>query len=152
MNPCALNVRCIVIVSLVNPIISPAVLSELNAALKVLSYGSNSYKNNISIHAERKAIDNLPVIKNNRKRLTNINILVIRTTKNGDACMSKPCEHCINDMLTIPQRRGYVVKNVYYSDENGEVASTTLGRLLSAGNFHVSKLYRTKNHVQHIMH
>ena len=92
-----------------------------------LSIGMNYYSNNVnqSIHAERSAIDNLP----SQKKISNINILVIRFSKTGKICMSKPCCNCINFMSTYPSKKGYNIKKIYYSDENGNIVKTNLYKL-----------------------
>ena len=88
-----------------------------------MNYYSN--KNINSIHAERNAIDKLPF----QKKISDINLLVIRFSKNGKICMSKPCHNCINFMLKYPSKKGYNIKKVYYSDENGDIIKTNLYKL-----------------------
>ena len=63
-------------------------------------------------HAEANAIANLPPRPRNRKHLLKVNILVIRTSQTGKIGISKPCIKCIIDMMTIPQKRGYIIKNI----------------------------------------
>ena len=115
---------------------------------KVLSYGINSYDNTRgvgSMHAEANAIMNLPSRPRNRKHLSKVNILVIRTSQTGKLGNSKPCIKCILDMINIPQKKGYIIKNILYSNENGLIETTTLDRIVSEGNFHISRFYRMTN-------
>ena len=116
--------------------------------LNILSHGINTYNikhNNGSTHAEVNAINNLPSCPNNRKHLKKINIFVIRTSNTGKIGMSKPCIKCIHDMNILPQKKGYIIKNIYYSDPTGEIITTSLNKLISTGDFHVSKYYKNCN-------
>ena len=115
---------------------------------KVLSYGINMYDTTRGVgttHAEANAIANLPPRPRNRKHLLKVNILVIRTSQTGKIGISKPCIKCIIDMMTIPQKRGYIIKNILYSNEFGTIESTTLEKLIDERNFHVSRYYRMHN-------
>jgi deoxycytidylate deaminase len=47
--------------------------------------------------------------------LKKLNILVIRVNSKNELVNSKPCENCIYYL------RLYGIKNVYYSNENGEI-------------------------------
>ena len=114
---------------------------------KVLSYGINSYdftRGVGSMHAENNAIMNLPSRPRNKKYLK-VNILVIRISQTGKLGNSKPCIKCIIDMLNLPQKKGYIIKNVLYSNENGLIEYTTLDKIINNGNFHVSRFYRMTN-------
>ena len=129
-------------------IISLAWSNIKGRVLNILSYGINTYNikhNNGSTHAEVNAINNLPSYPNNRKQLKKINIFVIRTSNTGKIGMSKPCIKCIQDMNIIPQKKGYIIKNVYYSETSGEIITTSLNKLISDENFHVSKYYKNHN-------
>jgi hypothetical protein len=115
---------------------------------KVLSYGINSYDNTRGVgtmHAEANAILNLQKIYRNKKHLSKINILVIRISPTGKLGNSKPCIKCIIDMINIPQKKGYIIKNILYSNENGLIESTTLDRIIGEKNFHISRFYRMTN-------
>jgi cytidine deaminase len=97
----------------------------------ILSFGENHYMaNNIGklymIHAEHDAIKKLPYTK----KRTTINLLVVRFTKNKKLCMSKPCNKCIQNMHTLAPKKGYNIRNIYYSTENGTIEKTTLTRLV----------------------
>jgi len=116
--------------------------------LQIISVGINLYPNscrNDTTHAEVSAILNLPLRERN-KRLYKINILVIRTSLSGKVGISKPCFRCILNMLDLPKKRGYIIKSVYYSNENGDIIESTPQQLLNNGNYHVSKYYRNNNY------
>ena len=83
--------------------------------------------NKKGIHAELDAINKLKPLKN--KRMQNVNLLVIRITKSKILQNSKPCANCINVMKKLPQKKGYNIKNVYYSDDNGKIIKSSINKL-----------------------
>lgn len=97
----------------------------------VLSIGQNYYPVNYdcekknSIHAEHDTINKLPFTKKPKK----INMLVIRITKNGKLGMSKPCNKCVSYMIHLFPKKGYIVKNIYYSTNEGCIIKTNLRKL-----------------------
>lgn len=114
-----------------------------NKSVNVLSYGINKFNFNNRLpctHAEHDALMKLPNgnIKNNGR---NINILVVRLTKLNKLQNSKPCQNCIQKMKTIPIKKGYKVKNIFYSDTYGEIVKTTLTKLEDDEQHH-SRFYR----------
>lgn len=100
--------------------------------MNILSFGYNRYiPNKINtIHAEHDSINKLPYYKRQR-RYCNINILVIRLSKTNKMGMSKPCPMCVRNMRILPRKKGYIIKDVYYSDSDGKIVKTTLNRLLN---------------------
>jgi cytidine deaminase len=113
--------------------------------ITIVQVGINKYNKTTSakmVHAETDAINNLPVISKNKKHLKKINLFVIRTTVTGKIGMSKPCLHCIHNLFNLPKKKGYVVKNIYYSDSNGDIITTNLKQLLLDENHHVTKYHR----------
>ena len=58
--------------------------------------------------------------------------------------MSKPCKYCIIGRQNIPKKYGFKIKNVLYSDQNGNIVKTTLNELVN-GEQHVTKYYRNNN-------
>jgi cytidine deaminase len=122
------------IVNVVVTIILHAVLQGkiANNRINILSIGINYYpiknsneQNKKTIHAECDAINKLP---NVRKKQV-INILVIRLSKNNKLGMSQPCNSCVKMLSNIPQKKGYNIKNIYYSDSNNNIIKTTLTKL-----------------------
>ena len=114
---------------------------------KILSYGVNKMGDidglKPGIHAEHDAIKRLLPLKRN-KRLVNINLLVIRLSGKNKLQSSKPCETCINTMRTLPEKLGYKIKHIYYSNNTGEIIKTNLQKL-EIEDKHYSKYYRKKN-------
>lgn len=120
-----------------------------NGALKkarILSYGINQMGDSEGvqpgIHAEHDAIRKLLPLKR-KKRLQNINILVIRLSGKNKLQSSKPCMNCINMMKTLPSKLGYKIQDVYYSNENGDIIKSSL-KNLEMTEPHYSRYYRNK--------
>jgi len=100
----------------------------------------NTKTNLGSIHAEEDAINKLQKRPNNKK-IKNVNIVVIRTTNNGNFGMSKPCVHCIIKMCTQALKLGYAIRKISYTNEEGKLLTTTLNKMITEGDFHVSKYF-----------
>jgi len=49
---------------------------------------------------------------------------------------SRPCASCIHKMHMCAPSKGYVVRRIYYSDENGDMVKTTLEQLLQEPMYH----------------
>ena len=45
-------------------------------------------------------------------------------------------------MSIIPQQKGYKIKNIYYSDNDGAIVKTTLNKLQNDDQIHYSRFYR----------
>ena len=84
--------------------------------------------NTQGIHAEHDAINKLKPLYNN-KRLESINLLVIRFSKNNKLQSSKPCANCIKTMKSLPEKKGYKIKHIYYSNEYGLILKSNLRNL-----------------------
>ena len=113
---------------------------------RILSFGVNqmgdTHGNLPGIHAECDAISKLIPLKP-RKKLENINLLVIRlSTKNKIQC-SKPCYNCIETMKKLPPKIGYKINNIYYSDSTGNIVKTTI-KTLEKEERHYSQYSRRK--------
>lgn len=125
-------------------------ISEKKLCVKILSYGSNIYDNCLdekNKHAEVSAINNLPFRPKKKRNLDKINILVIRVSITGKLGNSKPCFHCLLNMKSL-SNRGYIIKNILYSNENEEIVKTTLNKIINEGNFHFSKYYKRNNYIK----
>jgi len=111
---------------------------------RILSYGVNkmgdSYGIEPGVHAEHDAIKKLLPLKK-KKKLENINILVIRLSSKNKLQSSKPCVNCINIMKTLPEKLGYKIQHIYYSDNTGNIIKTNL-RNLDNEEKHYSKYYK----------
>lgn len=111
-------------------------IRKISIFYRILSFGENlDYT-----HAEHAAILNLPNLKV-KKNLKNIDIVIIRVNKSGSLINSKPCIHCILNMYNIPLLKGYVIKNIYYSNETGIIIKEKLINMLYSKTFHLSKYY-----------
>jgi len=112
---------------------------------RILSFGintlGNSITNTVGIHAETDAISKLLPLR--KKKLENIDILVIRISPTNKIQSSKPCYHCIEMMKCYPMKKGYQIQNIYYSNTYGEIIKTTL-RELDNDEKHISQHYRNK--------
>jgi hypothetical protein len=110
----------------------------------ILSFGFNMMGdeagNKPGIHAEHDAINKLKPIKR-KKNLQIVNLLVIRLSKQNKLQSSKPCSNCIKILKTLPEKKGYKIKNIYYSDENGEIIKSCLSNL-DNGELHYSRFFR----------
>lgn len=118
-----------------------------NVVLKkanILSFGFNmmgdSDGNEPGIHAEHDAINRLKPL-GRRKHLQNINMLVIRISKSNKIQNSKPCANCINTMKNLPEKKGYRIKNIYYSNDNGDIVKSNLKNLENE-ELHYSRFFR----------
>jgi cytidine deaminase len=113
---------------------------------RILSFGVNRMGDvngkTPGVHAECDAISKLMPLKNKRK-LESINLLVIRLTTKNKIQSSKPCHNCIETMKILPQKKGYKLENIYYSDENGNIIKTNLNKL-DTEEKHYSKYFRRK--------
>ena len=98
--------------------------------------------NEPGIHAEHDAINRLKPLQY-KKHLQQINMLVIRLSKNNKLQNSKPCANCINNMKILPEKKGYKIKNIYYSDDNGEIIKTSLKNLENE-ELHYSRFFRRR--------
>lgn len=113
----------------------------------ILSYGFNKMGdlsgNEAGIHAEYDAISNLKPLQI-KKKLKSINMIIIRMSKYNKLQSSKPCTMCIKNMKNLPVKKGYIIKNIYYSDENGNIIKSNL-RSLENSEQHYSRFYRNHN-------
>jgi len=98
-----------------------------------------------TVHAEINAINNLIPHSAHKKHQIKIDLLVIRTSNTGKIGMSKPCIKCIIDLSVLPQKKGYSLKNIYYSNSNGEIVKTNLKTLIETKDFHMSRYYTNHN-------
>merc|ERR1711916_104592 len=98
------------------------------------NYGENKFKGmGCSIHAEEDVIRKMGrkysdrIDKKNKKKF---DLLVIKVSRTGDKVgMSRLCEKCVMLVNNISHSSGIKIKNVYYSDENGDIIKTTPSKL-----------------------
>jgi len=111
--------------------------------LNILSFGINKYSDSDgkkpSVHAEYDAISKLLPLKK-KKKLESIDILVIRVSRINTIQMSKPCYNCIQTMKILPEKKGYKINNIYYSNNEGDIVKTNI-KCLDNTEYHFSKYY-----------
>lgn len=90
-------------------------------------------------HAETDALQHLP--PNRSKRWITLDLLVVRVTKTGNIKNSRPCVKCIEFMMKVS---GYKIRNVYYSNSNGEIVCEKLLDLYHSEEQHVSLAFKKK--------
>ncbi len=108
-----------------------------------LSFGQNMARDKVSYHAEHNAIMKLK--NRDTKKLMPINIFVLKTSITGLIGMSKPCAHCLAIMSTLPQKKGYRIANVLYTNSDGNIEKKKLSELMTE-ELHFSKLYIERNY------
>ena len=89
-------------------------------------------KTNPSTHAEIDVFKHLNKKLKLQKSLKKFSILVIRVNNSGNICYSKPCANCIREL------QQYQIKNIYYSDHNGNIKRE---KTKNIQNLHVSSVY-----------
>jgi hypothetical protein len=97
-------------------------------------------KKGAGVHAEEEALLKL---KTNTKRVkTQINVVVIRVSMTNRLQPSKPCESCIKKMRALSNKKGYKIREIWYSDKDNKLTKTTLEILEKEENKHITKYYR----------
>ena len=103
-------------------------VKDKNSA-KILSIGFNKYNinNRTSIehpgncHAEVDACMKLQFNNNQKKKIKVILIVFRSNPKKNRLLMAKPCNNCIKTMNYLIHKKGYILKNVFYTDDNGDI-------------------------------
>lgn len=90
-------------------------------------------------HAEVEAMQRLPPPQSNTIKRKYADLLVIRVDFNGNLRNSKPCSKCIEYLSKL---RTYRIKNVYYSNENGDIIMVKFTDLLHSKDMHISRRFR----------
>jgi len=110
----------------------------------IMTYGMNMHLNipyNRTIHAEADAIHRLPLIRGSKK-LQPIHICVIKTTRTGKLGNSKPCVHCIQQMINEAPKKGYKIEWIYYSKNDGSIEKCKLNKFMETQILFVSSFYK----------
>lgn len=95
----------------------------------IISFGINKFRGapvDFCDHAECNAIQNLPPRLKNRGKnkncdLIKIDLVVTRQSRTLQLGMSRPCLRCISYINIFAPKRGYKIKNVFYTNEQGEI-------------------------------
>jgi hypothetical protein len=108
---------------------------------RILNYGINKMGNGgPGIHAEYDAIKKLCPLRK-RKRCRKVDLLVVRLSQKNKLQMSKPCYKCIETIKYLPNKLGYNIQNIYYSDESGNIVKSNLNAL-DNGEKHYSRFVK----------
>lgn len=85
------------------------------------STGYNKYETTLkhgTIHAEVDALLKLPQQHKPKK----ISLCVFTTNKEGTILrMSKCCKNCEKSICILSKKKNYIIQNIYYIDENGNL-------------------------------
>ena len=58
----------------------------------------------------------------NPEKKKKVNLIVFRSNpKKNRLLMAKPCNNCIRTMYYLIEKKGYILKGVFYTDENGSI-------------------------------
>lgn len=120
-----------------------AIFTGSKSKLNILSIGENKSYNNSTlrnIHAEMDCIDRLPNRKN--KKLMRVNLLVIRLTKRFVLGNSYPCAVCLKYLYDTSIKKGYVIDNIYYSNQDGLIECHKFVDLIKSPKQIFSAFYR----------
>jgi hypothetical protein len=78
------------------------------------------YHKDCTTHAEVDAVNRLKPLRNTKK-LCKVDLMVIRVNQSGNLANSMPCHNCANYMKTVAVKKGYKIKNIYYSTAGGTI-------------------------------
>jgi len=113
----------------------------------VVSIGYNCYRGKLSanngatIHAEHFAINKLKT-RDKNKKLYKISLLVIKISNTGLISMSKPCKHCVENLQTLANRKGYHIEHVYFSNNIRQIEKWSYSDLENDKSKHVTEYYK----------
>ena len=74
---------------------------------------------NESLHAEIDAMNKLSY--NKSRKLIKINLFVFRVNRRCNIMNAKCCDNCIHGIYRIAKIKGYIIKKIYYTDENNNI-------------------------------
>lgn len=102
-----------------------------------------------TFHAEYDAITRLPNPRQ-KKKLTKINLFVMRLSKTGQIGNSMCCLKCLYDIKFKLPIRGYEIDRIYYSATDGYIVEETLPSMLVRDDFHITINYKKGNGLKNI--
>lgn len=118
-------------------------LEERNLLGKI-AFGQNHDRPNYScsIHAEINALNKLQQIISIKKKKKNkyVNLLVVRLTKNNKIGESRPCFHCLCNLI----RSNINIRFVYYSTKDGIIVREKLSTMLRSEKTYISSGHRER--------
>jgi len=89
-----------------------------------------------------------PVKGKGKKRKEIINLIVIRVSKSGLLKNSAPCFMCVKHMDWVNRNTSYKIKNIYYSNECGNMIMMKVDDLINSEEKYVSMRFRIKKLVE----
>lgn len=90
------------------------------------AFGVNQYNINCKVSSDNKncihaEVDCINKLKKSEK-IQHLNLIVFRTNNCGDKLMmAKPCNNCINSINFTLKNKNYLLKKLYYTDQNGNI-------------------------------
>lgn len=120
-----------------NTLHSAMIFKKSGNKILPLSYGENWIYNttrynpghlDLSAHAEHAAVINLRPNENKKKRAASI--FVIKFKLSGLVGPSEPCGHCLNVLAKQASKKGYYIKNVYFTNRNKTIEMRHLHELI----------------------
>ena len=114
-----------------NTLHSALIFKESGNRILPLSFGENWIYNpirfnpgvDLSAHAEHAAILNL---HRSKKKITNVNIFVIKYKITGCLGPSEPCGHCLEVMSSLALKKGFKIKKVYFTNREKNIEGHSL--------------------------
>jgi cytidine deaminase len=85
-------------------------------------------------HAEENALDKY--VYGGKK--AKIDILVVRLTKNNVLGLARPCKKCVNLMSLIKSTGKAIIKDIYYSLNNGDIQKEKFCEFINSDKIHLS--------------
>jgi cytidine deaminase len=125
----------------------PCLKIQISHIDNVVSYGYNCYRgsnstsSNATIHAEHCAINKLKWLQK-QKNYVKISVLVIKISSTGLISMSKPCQHCIDIMQLLANKKGYYISNIYFSNNLRKIEKWSYHDLEKDPSKHVTEFYK----------
>lgn len=102
----------------------------------------------IQTHAEIDCLKQIKYNYINTKKIKTYNLLIIRITSSGKIRCAKPCYHCAKQL----REAKYVkIKNLYYSDTDGNIICEKFNNLSQSNFCHVSSGYRYRMKITKII-
>src|SRR5439155_13291228 len=129
-------------------VIFPVLYKANQSGGKNMTIGENSLRESFpgccyGTHAEMDAIKHLPPLKNKAKKI-DLNLVVIRTDISTNLKNSKPCFKCIQYIYNLNKISIYRIKNIYYSNQQGNITMIKFYDLYMEENKHISIRFRKK--------
>jgi hypothetical protein len=82
------------------------------------------------------------LVKSGRYKKNKIDLLVIRTNKNGRLCESAPCYHCSKELA---QNSFIKIDKLYFSRSDNTITCVKFSDFIKRDNIHVSKGWKWIN-------